>query len=60
MTKNLIVQSPFEPAGHQPAAIESLVKGLDDGLLHQVLLGVTVQVRHTPWQKSLNLPKDQR
>ena len=41
MTKNLIVQSPFEPAGHQPAAIESLVKGLDDGLLHQVLLGVT-------------------
>ena len=41
MTKNLIVQSPFEPAGHQPAAIESLVKGLDNGLLHQVLLGVT-------------------
>ena len=41
MTKNLIVQSPFEPAGHQPAAIDSLVKGLDDGLLHQVLLGVT-------------------
>ncbi|MDB0070108.1 excinuclease ABC subunit UvrB [Gammaproteobacteria bacterium] len=41
MTKNLIVQSPFEPAGHQPAAIDSLVKGLNDGLLHQVLLGVT-------------------
>ena len=41
MTKNLIVQSPFEPAGHQPAAIDSLAKGLDDGLLHQVLLGVT-------------------
>ncbi|MGK0420180.1 MAG: excinuclease ABC subunit B [Candidatus Pseudothioglobus sp.] len=41
MTKNLIVQSPFGPAGHQPAAIDSLVKGLDDGLLHQVLLGVT-------------------
>ena len=41
MTKNLIVQSPFEPAGHQPAAIDSLVKGLEDGLLHQVLLGVT-------------------
>ena len=41
MTKNLIVQSPFEPAGHQPAAIESLVKGLNDGLLHQILLGVT-------------------
>ena len=41
MTKNLIVQSPFEPAGHQPAAIDSLTKCLDDGLLHQVLLGVT-------------------
>ena len=41
MTKNLIVQSPFDPAGHQPAAIDSLTKGLDDGLLHQVLLGVT-------------------
>ena len=41
MTKNLIVQSPFEPAGHQPAAIDSLVRGLEDGLLHQVLLGVT-------------------
>ncbi|MDB9813944.1 excinuclease ABC subunit UvrB [Gammaproteobacteria bacterium] len=41
MTKNLIVQSPFEPAGHQPTAIDSLVKGLDDGLLHQILLGVT-------------------
>ena len=41
MTKNLIVQSPFDPAGHQTAAIDSLTKGLDDGLLHQVLLGVT-------------------
>ena len=41
MTKNLIVQSSFDPAGHQPAAIDSLTKGLDDGLLHQVLLGVT-------------------
>ena len=51
MTKNLIVQSPFEPAGHQPAAIESLVKGLNDGLLHQVLLGSLAQVRPTPWPK---------
>ena len=41
MTKNLIVHSSFDPAGHQPAAIDSLTKGLDDGLLHQVLLGVT-------------------
>jgi|TARA_B110000438_G_C15791376_1_gene640844 excinuclease ABC subunit B len=41
MTKNLIVQSLFDPAGQQPVAIESLVKGLNDGLLHQTLLGVT-------------------
>ena len=33
--------SPFEPTGDQPAAIESLVKGLDEGLQHQVLLGAT-------------------
>ena len=41
MTKNLTVTSPFEPAGSQPKAIETLVNGLNDGLLHQVLLGVT-------------------
>ncbi|ROR32570.1 excinuclease ABC subunit UvrB [Inmirania thermothiophila] len=31
----------FEPAGDQPAAIEALVRGLEDGLAHQTLLGVT-------------------
>ena len=41
MTKNLTVTSPFEPAGSQPTAIKTLVNGLNDGLLHQVLLGVT-------------------
>ena len=41
MTKNLTVISPFEPAGSQPTAIKTLVNGLNDGLLHQVLLGVT-------------------
>ncbi len=41
MTKNLTVTSSFEPAGSQPKAIETLVNGLNDGLLHQVLLGVT-------------------
>ena len=41
MTKSLIVTSPFGPAGSQPKAIETLVNGLNDGLLHQVLLGVT-------------------
>jgi excinuclease ABC subunit B len=31
----------FTPSGGQPEAIESLVEGLDAGLLHQTLLGVT-------------------
>jgi excinuclease ABC subunit B len=33
--------SPFPPAGDQPAAIESLVEGLNSGKNHQTLLGVT-------------------
>ncbi|MCB9989521.1 MAG: excinuclease ABC subunit UvrB [Rhodospirillales bacterium] len=35
------IQSDFEPAGDQPAAITQLVTGLRDGLSDQVLLGVT-------------------
>ena len=33
--------SPYEPAGSQPKAIESLVQGVRDGDRYQVLLGVT-------------------
>jgi len=33
--------SPYTPAGDQPAAIESLVRGLDEGRASQVLMGVT-------------------
>ena len=33
--------SPFSPAGDQPKAIESLVKGIKQGKRDQVLLGVT-------------------
>ena len=40
MTKTLKVVSDFEPAGSQPEAINNLVSGLEDGLLHQTLLGV--------------------
>lgn len=32
---------PFPPAGDQPAAIDALVEGVDDGLMFQTLLGVT-------------------
>ncbi len=35
------IHSNFKPAGHQPAAIASLVEGLEDGLRAQTLLGVT-------------------
>ena len=35
------LHTEFEPAGDQPKAIKSLVDGLNDGLLHQTLLGVT-------------------
>ncbi len=41
MTKVLKVHSDFDPAGHQSTAIQQAVEGLNDGLLHQVLLGVT-------------------
>ena len=39
--KDLKVISNFKPAGSQPEAINNLVSGLNNGLLHQTLLGVT-------------------
>lgn len=41
MSKPFKVHSRFKPAGDQPKAIESLIKGLEAGLAHQTLLGVT-------------------
>ncbi len=35
------LQTQYQPAGDQPAAIKSLVDGLNNGLMHQTLLGVT-------------------
>jgi len=35
------VVSEFAAAGDQPAAIEQLIEGIDSGLAHQTLLGVT-------------------
>ncbi|HDZ57104.1 MAG TPA: excinuclease ABC subunit UvrB [Pseudomonas xinjiangensis] len=35
------LQTRFEPAGDQPTAISQLVEGLEAGLSHQTLLGVT-------------------
>ncbi|MBP3541487.1 MAG: excinuclease ABC subunit UvrB [Clostridia bacterium] len=36
-----VLKAPYEPRGDQPAAIDSLAKGVLDGKKHQVLLGVT-------------------
>lgn len=41
MQKPFELQAPFKPAGDQPAAINQLVQGINDGLAHQTLLGVT-------------------
>jgi len=39
--KKFRLVSDFKPTGDQPQAIKKLVKGLEAGLRHQVLLGVT-------------------
>ena len=41
MSKKFDLVSSYKPAGDQPRAIEEIVKGLNDGLLNQTLLGVT-------------------
>jgi excinuclease ABC subunit B len=41
MAKNFQLETEFEPAGDQPEAIDALVQGIEDGLMHQTLLGVT-------------------
>lgn len=41
MTKQFELVSQFEPAGDQPAAIASLIEGIENGEMWQTLLGVT-------------------
>lgn len=41
MTKPFQVHSRFQPAGDQPEAIRLLTAGIENGLAHQTLLGVT-------------------
>src|SRR5271156_265105 len=38
---NFKLRSTYQPRGDQPAAIEQLVRGIESGEKHQVLLGVT-------------------
>ena len=41
MYQTFKIVTDFAPAGDQPEAIQTLVEGLNDGLAHQTLLGVT-------------------
>jgi excinuclease ABC subunit B len=41
MSKAFQLESQFEPAGDQPQAIAQLIDGIESGLAHQTLLGVT-------------------
>ncbi len=41
MSKVFTLHSEFKPSGDQPEAIKKLEEGLEDGLAHQTLLGVT-------------------
>ncbi len=41
MSKPFKLNSAFKPSGDQPDAIRRLEEGLEDGLAHQTLLGVT-------------------
>ena len=41
MTRKFQLETEFEPAGDQPEAIDALIQGIEDGLMHQTLLGVT-------------------
>jgi excinuclease ABC subunit B len=41
MSKTFKLASQFQPAGDQPNAIAKLLEGIDAGLAHQTLLGVT-------------------
>ena len=41
LEKPFKIESPFQPMGDQPAAIEKIVAGFNEGKKHQILMGVT-------------------
>jgi excinuclease ABC subunit B len=41
MSKAFDLVTDYQPSGDQPAAIRALIEGINDGLMHQTLLGVT-------------------
>ena len=36
-----VIESPYQPMGDQPQAIDTIVKGFNEGKKHQILMGVT-------------------
>ncbi|STW30781.1 excinuclease ABC subunit B [Klebsiella michiganensis] len=53
MSKPFKLHSAFRPSGDQPEAIRRLEEGLEDGLAHQTLLGVTGSGKRLPLPTSL-------
>ncbi len=51
---NFKLISNYIPRGDQPQAIDKIAKNLNDGVPHQVLLGVTGSGKPLPWQMSLS------
>ncbi|MDC1287956.1 DEAD/DEAH box helicase family protein, partial [Gammaproteobacteria bacterium] len=41
MARKFQLETDFKPTGDQPEAIDALIQGIEDGLTHQTLLGVT-------------------
>ena len=41
MARQFELQTDYQPTGDQPQAIDGLIQGIEDGLMHQTLLGVT-------------------
>lgn len=41
MNSRFVLKAPYQPQGDQPQAIEALSAGVNEGLRHQTLLGVT-------------------
>ncbi len=53
MSKPFKLNSAFKPSGDQPEAIRRLEEGLENGLAHQTLLGVTGSGKPSPLPMSL-------
>ncbi len=55
--RRMVVKSDYEPAGDQPTAITTLVQGVADGEVDQVLLGVTGSGKTFTMRRSSKRPR---